>query len=112
MTVNEKKRSAEMTTEDDSATAAPATANAQRPWPYQQQQQQHQHPCFWGVLHGESLNFVFVSASLHSFLGNEQASTMLNQSLFDYIHPDEANRARRDLVDTFIAKSILGSGIR
>ncbi|KAJ1903932.1 hypothetical protein LPJ81_002794 [Coemansia sp. IMI 209127] len=79
---------------------------------HQHHQQDHHHPCFWGVLHSESLRFVFVSASLHGFLGNEHASAMLNQSLFDYIHPDEANRARKDLVDTFISKSLLGSGIR
>ncbi|KAJ2854149.1 hypothetical protein J3B02_002815 [Coemansia erecta] len=37
---------------------------------------------------------------------------MTNQSLFDFIHPDEATRARRDLVDTFVSKSLFGSGIR
>ncbi|KAJ1798346.1 hypothetical protein LPJ59_002560, partial [Coemansia sp. RSA 2399] len=120
MTVNGKKRSAETTAEDHGVVAN----SMQMPWPnhqhhqhhqhqhHQHHQQDHHHPCFWGVLHSESLRFVFVSASLHGFLGNEHASAMLNQSLFDYIHPDEANRARKDLVDTFISKSLLGSGIR
>ncbi|KAI8324751.1 hypothetical protein GQ54DRAFT_46996 [Martensiomyces pterosporus] len=89
-----KKRTADMATESGTAKGS------------------NRHPCFWSVLHGESLNFVFVSASLHSFLGPDKASTMLNQSLFDYIHPDEATRARSDLVDTFISKSFVGSNIR
>ncbi|KAJ2032949.1 hypothetical protein H4S03_005986 [Coemansia sp. S3946] len=73
---------------------------------------QLRHPCFWGVLHGESLKFVFVSASLQDFLGSERADALPGQSLFDYIHPEEANRARHDLVDTFISKPFLGSNIR
>ncbi|KAJ2044507.1 hypothetical protein GGH13_009614, partial [Coemansia sp. S155-1] len=72
---------------------------------------QLRHPCFWGVLHGESLKFVFVSASLQDFLGSERAAALPGQSLFDYIHPEEANRARHDLVDTFISKPFLGSNI-
>ncbi|KAJ1648393.1 hypothetical protein LPJ64_000342 [Coemansia asiatica] len=115
MTVNEKKRTAEQLLElSMAAHREAATANDQQ----QQQQPQPQprgtrsHPCFWSVLHGESLNFVFVSASLHSFLGADRAAAMTNQSLFDFIHPDEATRARRDLVDTFVSKSLFGSGIR
>ncbi|KAJ2763015.1 hypothetical protein IWQ56_004926, partial [Coemansia nantahalensis] len=65
------------------------------------------HPCFWAVLDGECLNIAFVSTSLHSFLGSEQAAGMLGQSLFDYIHPEEAARARRDLADTFVSKPLV-----
>ncbi|KAJ1949915.1 hypothetical protein FBU59_000931 [Linderina macrospora] len=79
---------------------------------YSEARQQQQHPCFWGVLHGEGLNFAFLSATLHDFLGPEKSSSLLNQSLFDYIHPEEVNRARSDLVDTFISKSFTGSNIR
>lgn len=70
------------------------------------------HPCFWCILQGENLHFAFISASLNSFLGPEKALALLNQSLFDYIHPEEALRARSDLVDTFISKTFLGSNIR
>ncbi|KAJ2887928.1 hypothetical protein FB639_000991 [Coemansia asiatica] len=125
MTVNEKKRTAEQLLElSMAAHREAATANDHQHQHQHQQQQQQQpqpqpqprgtrsHPCFWSVLHGESLNFVFVSASLHSFLGADRAAAMTNQSLFDFIHPDEATRARRDLVDTFVSKSLFGSGIR
>ncbi|KAJ2781378.1 hypothetical protein H4R18_002908 [Coemansia javaensis] len=70
------------------------------------------HPCFWAVLDGECLNLVFVSASLHAFLGPDRAAAVLGGSLFDHIHPEEAARARRDLVDTFVSKSLVGSSIR
>ncbi|KAJ2162375.1 hypothetical protein GGF46_000739 [Coemansia sp. RSA 552] len=98
MTAIERKRPAESVEED----AAAARTHAPR----------HRHPCFWGVLDGESLRFVFVSESLHTFLGGERTTAMVNQSLFDYIHPEEANRARRDLADTFVSKSFVGSSIR
>ncbi|KAJ1936272.1 hypothetical protein EC988_008244, partial [Linderina pennispora] len=94
MAANDKKRTMDMAAEG-----------------YGECRQQQQHPCFWGVLHGESLNFAFFSATLSDFLGPEKSSSLLNQSLFDYIHPDEVNRARSDLVDTFISKSFTGSSI-
>ncbi|KAJ2786325.1 hypothetical protein GGI15_001608 [Coemansia interrupta] len=98
MTVNEKKRPAdEQLLGHITSPSSPSAENA--------------HPCFWSVLNGESLDFVYVSASLHSFLGSDQASMIINQSLFDYIHPEEAARARRDLVDMFVSKSLLGSSI-
>ncbi|KAJ2350630.1 hypothetical protein GGF43_004272, partial [Coemansia sp. RSA 2618] len=97
MTVIERKRSADMVA--SAVSAEPDTA-------------QTQHPCFWAVLDGESLNFVFVSASLHVFLGDGRTSATMNQSLFDYIHPEEANAARRDLANTFISKSFVGSSTR
>ncbi|KAJ2598635.1 hypothetical protein GGF39_002571 [Coemansia sp. RSA 1721] len=106
MTVNEKKRTAEQLLELSMTAHREAAAKGQRP------RETHSHPCFWSVLHGESLNFVYISASLHSFLGADRAAAMTNQSLFDFIHPEEATRARRDLVDTFISKSLFGSGIR
>ncbi|KAJ2009051.1 hypothetical protein GGI04_000781 [Coemansia thaxteri] len=65
------------------------------------------HPCFWSVLHGENLNFAYVSASLHAFLGAERSAAVSGLSLFDFIHPDEATRARHDLVDTFVSKPFL-----
>ncbi|KAJ2492075.1 hypothetical protein IWW37_001789 [Coemansia sp. RSA 2050] len=107
MTSNGKKRSAVPDTETTKATTtaptqtAPAAADSE-----------HRHPCFWGVLHGESLKLVFVSASLQGFLGSERSAALSGQSLFDFIHPEEANRARHDLVDTFISKPFLGSNIR
>ncbi|KAJ1847912.1 hypothetical protein LPJ73_004125, partial [Coemansia sp. RSA 2703] len=103
MTVNEKKRPADeqllrhITSPPSPSALPPSAANA--------------HPCFWSVLHGEGLNFVHISASLNSFLGSEQATMMINESLFDYIHPEEVARARRDLVDMFVSKSLLGSSI-
>ncbi|KAJ1875474.1 hypothetical protein LPJ55_000639 [Coemansia sp. RSA 990] len=100
MTAIEKKRSANAVTEASSAaTDSPHTS----------------HPCFWAVLDGEGLNFVFISASLDTFLSNKrtpEAETVLGQSLFDYIHPEEAHHARRDLANLFITKSFVGSSIR
>ncbi|KAJ2409071.1 hypothetical protein GGI10_004750 [Coemansia sp. RSA 2530] len=106
MTSNGKKRSAVLDTETTKATTAAATQSATAA------DSEHRHPCFWGVLHGESLKFVFVSASLQGFLGGERSAALPGQSLFDFIHPEEANRARHDLVDTFISKPFLGSNIR
>ncbi|KAJ2788526.1 hypothetical protein GGI18_002903, partial [Coemansia linderi] len=105
MTSNGKKRSAVLDTETTKATTAAATQSATAA------DSEHRHPCFWGVLHGESLKFVFVSASLQGFLGGERSAALPGQSLFDFIHPEEANRARHDLVDTFISKPFLGSNI-
>ncbi|KAJ2708160.1 hypothetical protein H4R19_004829 [Coemansia spiralis] len=120
MTITHRMRDGGPRAEDDTGQPTAGT-------PPQQQQQQRPprpppvpvtaaarggHPCFWAVLDGESLNFAFVSASLHSFLGGEQAAGVLGESLFDYIHPEEASRARRDLVDTFVSKSLVGSSIR
>ncbi|KAJ2848529.1 hypothetical protein IWW36_003246 [Coemansia brasiliensis] len=101
MTAIEKKRSADAVTEVSSiATDSPHT-------------QRISHPCFWAVLDGEGLNFVFISASLDTFLGSERTpATVLGQSLFDYIHPEEAHHARRDLANLFITKSFVGSNIR
>ncbi|KAJ2617789.1 hypothetical protein H4S08_000169 [Coemansia sp. RSA 1365] len=97
MTVIERKRSAD-------SVAGTSEGAAQRLPPH--------HPCFWGVLDGERLSFLFVSSSLHTFLGSNRAAAMLGQSLFDYMHPDEASRARRDLADRYISKSFVGSSIR
>ncbi|KAJ2874566.1 hypothetical protein GGH93_002310 [Coemansia aciculifera] len=108
MTPNGKKRSAVLGTETTKATTAAAAATTRAA----AENSQHRQPCFWGVLHGESLKFVFVSASLQGFLGSERSAALSGQSLFDYIHPEEANRARHDLVDTFISKPFLGSNIR
>ncbi|KAJ2083502.1 hypothetical protein H4R24_000775 [Coemansia sp. RSA 988] len=97
MTVIERKRSA------DSVACVSEGATQGQPL---------HHPCFWGVLDGEHLSFLFVSASLHMFLGSDRAAAMLGRSLFDYVHPEEANHARRDLADGFISKSFVGSSTR
>ncbi|KAJ2667456.1 hypothetical protein IW148_000151 [Coemansia sp. RSA 1199] len=97
MTVIERKRSADMVA--DAGSAAPGAT-------------QPPHPCFWAVLDSENLNFVFVSTSLHIFLGKERISATMSKSLYDYIHPEEANDARRDLANSFISKSFVGSSTR
>ncbi|KAJ2720593.1 hypothetical protein GGI07_004510 [Coemansia sp. Benny D115] len=114
MTVNEKKRAAERSPPSQQHTQcrAPEKTARHQPCPPGALGSRPSPPCFWSVLHGETLDFVFLSASLHSYLGPEHAPAMINRSLFDYIHPDEASRARRDLASTFASKSFLGSRIR
>ncbi|KAJ2305097.1 hypothetical protein IWW55_002111 [Coemansia sp. RSA 2706] len=100
MTVIERKRSADVVAGSSSTPANMAPVLHRAP------------PCFWAVLDGESLNFVYLSASLHTFLGSDRTTALFSQSLFDYIHPEEAHHARRDLASTFATKSFVGSSIR
>ncbi|KAJ1678381.1 hypothetical protein EV182_004167, partial [Spiromyces aspiralis] len=67
------------------------------------------YPCFWSILFSHSLNFEYISASLSRHLGPEKSAQVLQSSLFDYIHPEEVDKARLDLTDLFMVKRISGS---
>ncbi|KAJ1918211.1 hypothetical protein H4219_002768 [Mycoemilia scoparia] len=67
------------------------------------------YPCFWSVLFSHSLSFEYISNSLLGHLGPEKTDDVLHSSLFDYIHPEEVDRARVDLADMFMVKRMTGS---
>ncbi|OMH80515.1 GATA zinc finger domain-containing protein 12 [Zancudomyces culisetae] len=65
--------------------------------------------CFWAILQAKSLKFCVVPEEVklnHSFKKYED---VLNSRLYDYMHPKDSSRARKDLIDFFESDQILGN---
>ncbi|KAI1312259.1 hypothetical protein EDD11_003016 [Mortierella claussenii] len=84
--------------------------------PQQQQQQQQQQPhepvhCFWALMTYGDLRFIYLSSSVQRAV-SAKYKRLLGQSFFDYIHPDEAKLARKDLNAFMDVHNLYGSVTR
>ncbi|CAO3563020.1 unnamed protein product [Mortierella alpina] len=82
----------------------------------QQQQQQQQQPhepvhCFWALMTYGDLRFIYLSSSVQRAV-SAKYKQLLGQSFFDYIHPDEAKLARKDLNAFMDVHNLYGSVTR
>ncbi|KAF9172419.1 hypothetical protein BGX21_003819 [Mortierella sp. AD011] len=80
----------------------------------QQQQQQQQHEpvhCFWALMTYGDLRFIYLSSSVQRAV-SVKYKQLLGQSFFDYIHPDEAKLARKDLNAFMDVHNLYGSVTR
>jgi hypothetical protein len=66
--------------------------------------------CYWCIL-SPTLHFVFVDPILHTHL-EEQSKAFIGSNLLDYVHPDERQSLREDLMPKVgDAGGIEGSGV-
>ncbi|KAG9291365.1 hypothetical protein G9A89_003469 [Geosiphon pyriformis] len=65
--------------------------------------------CFWTLLSQRDLTFIYLSPKLSRALGQQESHSLLDTSLFDYIHPDEREFARRDFFNFVNKKTVYGS---
>ncbi|KAG0367238.1 hypothetical protein BGZ54_004195 [Gamsiella multidivaricata] len=82
----------------------------------QQQPQQPQQPhepvhCFWALMTYGDLRFIYLSSSVQRAV-SAKYKQLLGQSFFDYIHPDEAKLARKDLNAFMDVHNLYGSVTR
>ncbi|KAF9094329.1 hypothetical protein BGX23_002254 [Mortierella sp. AD031] len=93
----------------------------------QQQQQQQPHDqqlqteaaasshepvhCFWALMTYGDLKFIYLSSSVQRAV-SEKYKQLLGKSFFDYIHPDEAKLARKDLNAFMDVHNLYGSVTR
>lgn len=63
--------------------------------------------CYWAVLEGSTLNYVFLDPILFDHLGDEAAG-FLQHSLLDFVHPTDAEIMHRDLIGEGV-RDIFGS---
>ncbi|KAF9951395.1 hypothetical protein BGZ72_007102 [Mortierella alpina] len=83
------------------------------PAPQQQHQQQPHEPvhCFWALMTYGDLRFIYLSSSVQRAV-SAKYKQLLGQSFFDYIHPDEAKLARKDLNAFMDVHNLYGSVTR
>ncbi|GJJ77324.1 hypothetical protein EMPS_09683 [Entomortierella parvispora] len=88
--------------------------------PQQQSQQQQPQPgntpnepvhCFWALMTYGDLRFIYLSSSVQRAV-SAKYKQLLGQSFFDYIHPDEAKLARKDLNAFMDVHNLYGSVTR
>ncbi|KAF9918579.1 hypothetical protein FBU30_000132 [Linnemannia zychae] len=88
----------------------------------QQQQEQQQQPqpavashepvhCFWALMTYGDLKFIYLSSSVQRAVSSKYKQ-LLGKSFFDYIHPDEAKLARKDLNAFMDVHNLYGSVTR
>src|SRR5690349_9544274 len=107
--------------------------NQQHPSSYQQQQHSPQKPpqstppttttsasstpasepvhCFWALMTYGDLKFIYLSSSVQRAV-SAKYKELLGKSFFDYIHPDEAKLARKDLNAFMDVHNLYGSVTR
>ncbi|KAF9180927.1 hypothetical protein BGZ50_005838 [Haplosporangium sp. Z 11] len=85
----------------------------QQQQPQQSQQQQPHEPvhCFWALMTYGDLRFIYLSSSVQRAVSAEYKQ-LLGKSFFDYIHPDEAKLARKDLNAFMDVHNLYGSVTR
>jgi hypothetical protein len=80
-------------------------------------QQLHPHSsqepvhCFWALMTYGDLRFIYLSSSVQRAV-SAKYKQLLGQSFFDYIHPDEAKLARKDLNAFMDVHNLYGSVTR
>ncbi|KAG0221182.1 hypothetical protein B0O80DRAFT_457910 [Mortierella sp. GBAus27b] len=84
--------------------------------PHLQQQPQQPSPqepvhCFWALMTYGDLRFIYLSSSVQRAV-SAKYKQLLGQSFFDYIHPDEAKLARKDLNAFMDVHNLYGSVTR
>ncbi|KAF9202588.1 hypothetical protein BGZ49_007261 [Haplosporangium sp. Z 27] len=79
----------------------------------QQQSKQSNEPvhCFWALMTYGDLRFIYLSSSVQRAV-SAKYKQLLGQSFFDYIHPDEAKLARKDLNAFMDVHNLYGSVTR
>ncbi|KAF8938739.1 hypothetical protein BGZ58_000266 [Dissophora ornata] len=83
---------------------------------HNQQTQQTQQPhlpvhCFWALMTYGDLRFIYLSSSVQRAV-SVKYKQLLGESFFDYIHPDEAKLARKDLNAFMDVHNLYGSVTR
>ncbi|KAF9313797.1 hypothetical protein BG003_004819 [Podila horticola] len=67
--------------------------------------------CFWALMTYGDLRFIYLSSSVQRAV-SAKYKQLLGQSFFDYIHPDEAKLARKDLNAFMDVHNLYGSVTR
>ncbi|KAG0256457.1 hypothetical protein DFQ27_005699 [Actinomortierella ambigua] len=67
--------------------------------------------CFWALMTYGDLRFIYLSDSVQKAVNSKYAG-LLGQSFFDFIHPDEAKLARKDLNAFMDVHNLYGSVTR
>ncbi|KAG0221886.1 hypothetical protein BGW41_006431 [Actinomortierella wolfii] len=67
--------------------------------------------CFWALMTYGDLRFIYLSNSVQRAV-NSKYKRLLGRSFFDYIHPDEAKLARKDLNAFMDVHNLYGSVTR
>ncbi|KAG0044856.1 hypothetical protein BGZ83_009885 [Gryganskiella cystojenkinii] len=84
----------------------------QQQQPAQQQSTSHEPVhCFWALMTYGDLRFIYLSSSVQRAV-SAKYKQLLGQSFFDYIHPDEAKLARKDLNAFMDVHNLYGSVTR
>ncbi|KAF9423029.1 blue light receptor [Podila epigama] len=80
------------------------------PAPHQASSQEPVH-CFWALMTYGDLRFIYLSSSVQRAV-SAKYKQLLGKSFFDYIHPDEAKLARKDLNAFMDVHNLYGSVTR
>jgi hypothetical protein len=91
------------------STPTPATATASTT-PMGGASQEPVH-CFWALMTYGDLKFIYLSSSVQRAV-SAKYKELLGKSFFDYIHPDEAKLARKDLNAFMDVHNLYGSVTR
>ena len=65
--------------------------------------------CYWAIL-SPNLDFVFLDPILYTHLGDESRK-LLGTNLLAYVHPDEVDSLRTDLLPTSDAGGVESGGV-